>query len=123
MSTKPGTLKPPDECSNIEEIRGAIDEIDHEIVAALGRRFEYVKAIMRFKSTAEDVRAPQRYQAVLQQRRKWATEEGLDPDVVEKLYRDLIDYFIAHEMTTLEASVSGHAADADGTRQVEADPG
>ena len=58
-------LPSPDECSSIEEIRGAIDEIDHEIVGAIGRRFEYVKAIMRFKSTADDVRAPQRYQAVL----------------------------------------------------------
>ena len=123
MSRKSGELKPPNECNSIEEIREAIDEIDHEIVAAIGHRFEYVKAIMRFKSTAEDVRAPQRYQAVLQQRRKWATEEGLDPDVVEKLYRDLIDYFIAHEMTTLEASASGYATDVDSTRQVEADPG
>jgi len=101
-------LKPPDECSSIEEIREAIDEIDHEIVGAIGRRFEYVKAIMRFKSTADDVRAPQRYQAVLQQRRDWAAEVGLDEDVIEQLYRDLVDYFIAHEMTVLETPGPGN---------------
>ena len=123
MLTKPGTLKPPGECSSMEEIREAIDEIDHEIVAAIGRRFEYVKAIMRFKSTADDVRAPQRYQAVLQQRREWATEEGLDPDVIEKLYRNLIDYFIAHEMTILKAFASGHGTDANDVGQAGADPG
>ena len=94
-------MKAPDDCSSIEEIREAIDSIDHEIVAALGRRFEYVKAIMRFKSTADDVRAPERYQAVLQQRRTWAAQVGLDADVVEQLYRDLIGYFIAHEMAAL----------------------
>ncbi len=56
---------------------------------------------MRFKSTADDVRAPERYKAVLQQRRTWAVEVGLDADVIEQLYRDLIDHFIAHEMAAL----------------------
>ena len=114
-------LKSPDECSSIEEIRGAIDEIDHEIVGAIGRRFEYVKAIMRFKSTADDVRAPQRYQAVLQQRRDWAAEAGLDEDVIEQLYRDLIGYFIAHEMTVLEEQDADNFADNNGAEQPEAD--
>ena len=30
-------------------------------------------------------------------RRAWAEEAGLDPDIVEKLYRDLIAYFIGRE--------------------------
>jgi isochorismate pyruvate lyase len=29
-------MKKPDECSNLEEIRGEIDAIDKEIIAALG---------------------------------------------------------------------------------------
>ena len=95
------TLKAPEECATIDEVRHAIDVIDRGIVEAIGRRYEYVKAIMRFKATEEDVRAPERYRAVLQQRRGWATDVGLDPDVVEELYRDLIGYFIAHEMATL----------------------
>ena len=42
--------------------------------------------------------APERFAAMLQMRRQWADEEGLDPDVVEKLYRDLVKYFISEEM-------------------------
>lgn len=102
-------VKTPDECETIDDVRHAIDVIDENIVAALGRRFDYVKAIMRFKSTADDVRAPERYQAVMQQRRIWAEEAGLDADVIEQLYTDLIAYFIAHEMDVLngdEAEVS-----------------
>lgn len=98
------TLKAPEACATIGEVRDAIDVIDHGIVEAIGRRFDYVKAIMRFKATEDDVRAPDRYQAVLRQRREWAVEAGLDPDVIEKLYRDLIGYFIAHEMATLDGN-------------------
>jgi isochorismate pyruvate lyase len=35
---------------------------------------------------------------MLLQRRVWADEQGLSPEVVEKLYRDLVTYFISEEM-------------------------
>ncbi len=94
-------MKSPAECNSIEEIRAAIDEIDEQIVALLGQRFEYVKAITRFKKTEEDVRAPERYNAVLQQRRVWAEEAGLNPDWIEEMYRLLIGHFINVELEDL----------------------
>jgi|SRR5690554_5528345 len=95
------SMKSPAECNSIEEIRAAIDEIDEQIVALLGQRFEYVKAITRFKKTEEDVRAPERYNAVLQQRRVWAEEAGLNPDWIEEMYRLLIGHFINVELEDL----------------------
>ena len=100
-------MKAPADCTSIEDVRHAIDAIDQDIVRALGLRYEYVKAITRFKKTEEDVRAPERYQAVMQARRAWAQEAGLDPDVVERLYRLLIDHFIAEEMKDLGLADSG----------------
>jgi isochorismate pyruvate lyase len=94
-------MKSPHECQSIDEVRHLIDDIDRQIIAALGLRFECVKAIMRFKQTEEDVRAPQRYQAVLAQRRLWAQETGLPPDLIEEMYRLLIDRFIDYELKTL----------------------
>ncbi len=35
---------------------------------------------------------------MLQQRREWAKEAGLNPDVVEKLYRDLVNQFGDEEL-------------------------
>ena len=35
---------------------------------------------------------------MLQQRRDWAAEAGLSPDVIEQVYRDLVNHFIAEEM-------------------------
>ena len=94
-------LQPAKDCATIDEVRAAIDEIDQIIVTALGRRFEYVQSIVRFKKTAEDVHARERYNAVLAQRRVWALEHDLDPDVVEQLYRDLIAHNIAVELDHL----------------------
>jgi isochorismate pyruvate lyase len=70
-------------------------------VKALGLRSQYVKAITRFKKTKEDVQAPARQATVISQRRTWAAEEGLAPEVVEKIYRLLIDHFVAEELKEL----------------------
>ena len=91
-------VKQPDECSNMEDIRSEIDRIDRQIIAAFGTRFGYVKAASKFKTSETSVKAPQRFEAMLQQRRIWAEDEGLNPDVVEKLYRDLVSYFIEEEL-------------------------
>ncbi len=66
----------PDECVTIDEIRAAIDELDRQLVATLSRRFAYVKAITRFKKTAEDVAAPVRVHHVISTRRAWAAGGG-----------------------------------------------
>lgn len=102
-------MKSPAECSSIEEVRAAIDTIDHQVVKALALRSQYVKAITRFKKTKEDVQAPARQAIVISQRRAWAAEEGLDPDVVEKIYRTLIDHFVAAELKELQLAESDHS--------------
>ena len=91
-------MKTPDECENMIDIRAEIDTIDRQVIALLGQRFGYVKAASKFKTSETSVKAPERFQAMLQQRRVWAQEEGLNPDVIEKMYSDLVNYFIEEEM-------------------------
>jgi len=91
-------MKTPDECANIYEVREEIDIIDREVIDALSKRFQYVIAAARFKTSEASVRSPDRFQAMLQQRREWAQESGLNPDVVENLYRDLVNYYIDEEL-------------------------
>ena len=91
-------MKKPDECANIQEVREEIDLIDREVIEALSKRFQYVIAAARFKTSEASVRSPDRFQAMLQQRREWAQESGLNPDVVENLYRDLVSYYIEEEL-------------------------
>ena len=87
----------------MQDIRAEIDSIDQEVIRLLGRRFKYVQAAAQFKTSSSSVRAPERFKAMLAQRRIWAQEAGLDPDVIDGIYRDLVNYFIAEEMKEWQA--------------------
>ncbi|WHS62717.1 isochorismate lyase [Pseudomonas sp. G2-4] len=89
---------PPSECANMEDIRGEIDALDQAVIKLLGRRFQYVLAASKFKTSATSVRAPERFKAMLATRRGWAEAEGLSPDAIEKMYSDLVNHLIAEEM-------------------------
>lgn len=91
-------MKLPEDCENMAEIRTEIDRLDRQVVKLLGERFAYVKAASKFKTSETSVKAPDRFQSMLVQRRTWAEEEGLNPDAIEKMYRDLVNYFIEAEM-------------------------
>ena len=91
-------MKTPNECQNMTDIRAEIDAIDHQVVTLIGKRAGYVAAASKFKTSETGVQAPERQRAMLQPRREWAEQEGLNPDVIEKMYRDLVAYFVSEEM-------------------------
>ena len=91
-------VKSPAECASIQDIRIEIDRIDRRIIALIGERAGYVQAAAKFKTSTADVRATERFETMLRQRRAWAEEQGLDPDMIEKLYQDMVNHFIQQEM-------------------------
>ncbi len=97
-------MKSPEQCENMEQIREEIDALDRQVIALLGHRFEYVKAASKYKTSETGVRAPERFRAMLEQRRQWAEQSGLDPDAIEKLYHDLVTHFIAEELRHWQTS-------------------
>lgn len=88
----------PLDCHNIEEIRAEIDHIDHLVINLLAKRFEYVKAASQFKKTTSEVQAKARLNSMLEQRKQWANDLGLNGDVIKDLYANLVSYFIKEEM-------------------------
>jgi isochorismate pyruvate lyase len=90
-------MKSPSDCASLDEVRAEIDRIDRAIVALIGERAGYVHAAARFKSSETGVAAPDRQASMYVARRAWAEAADLDPDVIEKLYRDLVAYFIVRE--------------------------
>lgn len=98
-------MKQPEKCENIQEIRDAIDNIDNEIIKLLGLRFSYVKEVVKFKEKDRDsIIAKKRYNEVLENRRKLAVENGLNPDIIESIYKNLINHFINEEIEIAEKS-------------------
>ncbi|HED2336858.1 TPA: chorismate mutase [Serratia liquefaciens] len=86
------------DCADMDEIRTEIDLLDENIITLIAQRFAYVRAAAKFKTSPDAVRAKARFETMLLQRRAWAEEQGLSPEVIEKMYRDLVNYFISEEM-------------------------
>lgn len=95
----------PEDCSGLDDIRAAIDRRDRELVRLLGERAGYVCAAAAFKTNETAVRAPERHAAMLAL--QWATDEGLDPDLVESLFRQLVEHFIAREIEGWQENQGG----------------
>jgi isochorismate pyruvate lyase len=91
-------MKRPEDCESIQDVRQSIDALDREVIGLIGRRARYVEAAASFKSGEQSVRAPERQRAMLADRRRWAKKTGLDPDVIEEIYRTLVSYFVDREM-------------------------
>lgn len=94
------------QCTSMPEIRTEIDRIDHEVISLLGERYEFVKAASQFKKSPDQVKAQSRFHAMLKERRAWAEEQGLSSDLIEKIYRDLVTWFISEEMKHWEETQS-----------------
>ncbi|HXB69575.1 MAG TPA: isochorismate lyase [Candidatus Acidoferrales bacterium] len=88
----------PSECRSLSQVREEIDHLDEQMVALLGKRAGYVNAAARFKTSETAVAAPERLAAMLARRRQWAEREGLDPDLIEDIFRRLVAWFIQREL-------------------------
>lgn len=95
----PNTLAMKKEkCESLEQARAHIDELDQALIEIIAIRQFYVDQAVRFKRTAEDVQSPERVQQVINKVRDKAKELQTDPDLVEKIYREMIQHFIQREL-------------------------
>jgi isochorismate pyruvate lyase len=93
-----GIMKTAEECESIEEIRACIDELDRNIILTLARRSSFVENAAKFKRTADDVKARERVESMISERRSWASENGLGADFIESIFRCITNHFIGNEM-------------------------
>ncbi|OCG07440.1 isochorismate-pyruvate lyase [Gilliamella sp. wkB178] len=91
-------MKTPEQCLDMKDIRTEIDNIDHSVIQLLATRFTYVKAASKFKKNTNEVQAKARFNSMLEQRKQWAIELGLNGDIIKDLYADLVRYFINEEL-------------------------
>jgi isochorismate pyruvate lyase len=91
-------MKIAKDCQNIQEIRVCIDEMDYQILSLFGKRMEYVKEIVKFKTDRDGIVAHERQLELLQKRHEWATEFDLDPELIEEIYKMLINSNVEKEL-------------------------
>jgi isochorismate pyruvate lyase len=90
------------EYRSLDETREQIDRVDREIVRLIAERSGYVRQVVRFKSSVDQAADPDRVRRVIANVRQLAGEHGVDPDLIEQVYRTLIAAFIAAERAALE---------------------
>ena len=90
------------ECNSIEEVRENINQIDEEIVKLIAKRGHFVKQAAKFKKNTNDVKAPARVEEVINKVKNLAKITGANEEVVENIYRTMIDSFINAEMNEFE---------------------
>ncbi|WP_410816790.1 chorismate mutase [Micromonospora sp. 050-3] len=95
--------------ATLTEIRARIDELDRELVGLLARREALVRLAAPLKSDAQAVRAPDRVAQVVARVRTLAGEAGAEPDLIERIYRGMIQAFIDME-TDEHHRVTGESA-------------
>lgn len=92
----------PAECRDMAEIRAEIDRLDAALVALLAERAAYIDRAARIKAEADlPARITARVEEVVANVRRHAVAHGLPPDLVEKLWRRLVDWSIAREESHL----------------------
>ena len=87
-----------EKCENLEQARAKIDLIDQALIEMIATRQFYIDQAVRFKRTAEEVQSPERVQQVINKVRQKALDVGTNPDLVEMLYREMIQHFIQREL-------------------------
>ena len=81
------------------EVREAIDVLDSNLVALLAKRFASIDRAADLKPRAGlPPRTVDRVQQVVDQVRALAVTLAIDPDLIEKNWRDLIKAALAREM-------------------------
>ncbi len=83
-------------------IRAEIDRLDEDLVRLFAERAGYIDRAAEIKAEVDlPARIDDRVEQVVQNVRRHAETYGLPPDLVEKLWRRLIDWSIAREESRL----------------------
>lgn len=84
-------------CGSLAEVRANIDRLDRTIVALLAERAGYVSQAAGFKPVRDAVVDVPRIEDIIAKVRALAEQNGTDPDLIERIYRAMIDSYIAFE--------------------------
>jgi isochorismate pyruvate lyase len=85
-------------CKDLSDVRSNIDKIDNQIVKLIAERSYYVKQSANFKKDYGDVKSPERVEVIIEKVRSIAEENNLNPDIIEVVYSNMINFFVNMEL-------------------------
>jgi len=97
MTTTQRAIDHTQPCATMDDVRRRIDALDDVLVPLLVTRGGYMTQAARIKQNATQVRDEGRIEAIVARVRERAAAEGGDPDVLEAIYRSMMEAYIAFE--------------------------
>ena len=85
------------------DVRREIDRVDRAIVRLVAERQNYIEQAGRIKQSRDTVRDNDRVEDVVAKVRNAAHSEGANPDLVEEVYRTMIEWCINYEFTVFDS--------------------
>ena len=95
-------------CATMDDLRRNVNALDDVLVPLLVTRIGYMTQAARIKGDVGQVRDEARIEAIVSRVRERTVQEGGQPDVMEAVYRQLMEECIAYEHREF-ARLRGHA--------------
>ena len=92
------TVKLPEECETMREVRIGVDTTDRELMALLDRRFGYMRAAARIKTDRNVVRDEARKAEVIGNAVAVAQALDLPSEKIAQIWDLLVETSIAYEL-------------------------
>jgi len=92
------TVKAPDECATMRDVRAGVDETDRRLVKLLETRYGYMRAAARIKQDRSTVRDEARKARVIKAASQKAEKAGLPAEDIAELWDRLVESSIAYEL-------------------------
>ena len=89
----------PEICLTMFDVRDGVDRLDRALVTLLAERLKYMHAAARIKRNRQAVRDNDRIEDVILKVLRHAKALGLPGNIVEPLWRDLIERSIQYELS------------------------
>ena len=109
MGTTTRAIDNVQHCTTMEDVRRHIGALDDVLVPLLVQRGGYMTQAARIKQSDAQVRDEERIEAIVARVRARTEVEGGPPEVLEAIYRSMMEAYIAYEHREF-ARLRGHTA-------------
>ena len=82
---------------NMKELRKELDLLDNELIKLVSKRFKFIEQAAIIKDDISKIRDNDRIEDIVKRLRKLAKNNDISPDIVEKLWRYIIELSIELE--------------------------
>jgi len=82
---------------NMKELRKDLDILDEELLKIISKRFKFIEQAAIIKNDASDIRDNERIEEIILRLKGLAKNYDINSDIVEKLWRFIIDLSIEYE--------------------------